>query len=492
MVEDKHAVIGEAAGPAAANGAMRAFRAIWNFALDRDSTLPANPVRRLKRAWFALPPRDRHVRSDELPVFYGAAAALPSRTHRDYVLLLLFTGLRRREAAALQWSEIDFAERVIRLAARRTKADRRLDLPMSNFVRDLLIARRALGDDGAFVFGSDSASGHLEEPKFAFHQIRKATGIRVSAHDMRRTFETVAEATDISPMALKALINHGLGNDVTSNYVVITIDRLREPVQRVCDRLRELCGIAAPAGVAAIGERAWSSVDRWARELNNRNREFWGHPPLPEPEGGFAADPRPLPTLPAVSPADLIPVVEKWLRHATTDQLNKPRQPKNQGEREVEAIARLVWGLWRDASPNDPRRGETFDKAHRLQHAVVEMRDALRDILALASPIQRTAGPAIGRLVDLWNAAQLAEPYIGPPPAKHGKRTPAWHLMAAALAPLVKAALLSAGYKTASMNHDGPLVKVVRMALNELEDIEHDPHAIASCLKRRAGRKIAG
>jgi len=29
--------------------------------------------------------------------------------HRDYLLLLLFTGLRRREAAAMQWSEVDFA-----------------------------------------------------------------------------------------------------------------------------------------------------------------------------------------------------------------------------------------------------------------------------------------------------------------------------------------------------------------------------------------------
>jgi integrase len=28
---------------------------------------------------------------------------------RDYVLLLLFTGMRRREAAALRWNEVDFA-----------------------------------------------------------------------------------------------------------------------------------------------------------------------------------------------------------------------------------------------------------------------------------------------------------------------------------------------------------------------------------------------
>ena len=109
-------------GEATANGAFRAFRALWNFAAERDPELPANPVRRLKRQWFAVERRERMVRSDELPAFYRAVDGLPSRTHRDYLLLLLFTGLRRNEAAALRWDEVDLSERVIRLPARRTKA----------------------------------------------------------------------------------------------------------------------------------------------------------------------------------------------------------------------------------------------------------------------------------------------------------------------------------------------------------------------------------
>ncbi len=67
MVEERHCEIGAAAGPGAANGAMVALRAVWNLALDRDSALPANPVRRLKRSWFATPPRTRMVRTEELP-----------------------------------------------------------------------------------------------------------------------------------------------------------------------------------------------------------------------------------------------------------------------------------------------------------------------------------------------------------------------------------------------------------------------------------------
>jgi integrase len=256
MIEDRHGAIGRSAGPAAANSTMRALRAIWNFAQDRDSTLPANPVRRLKRAWFSTPPRTRMVSGDALPAFYRAVDELPSRTARDYILLLLFTGLRRREASALPWSEVDFASRLIRLPASRAKGNRRLDLPMSDFVRDLLVARRALGDDGPFVFGSDSASGHIEEPKFPLAQVKAKTGIGISAHDLRRTYLTVAEQTEMSPMALKALVNHALGGDVTSGYIQMTIERLREPAQRVCDQLKALCGIGAPVGVAQMGERA--------------------------------------------------------------------------------------------------------------------------------------------------------------------------------------------------------------------------------------------
>ena len=253
MVEERHAAIGRSAGPGAANGTMRAFRAVWNFALDRDDALSANPVRRLKRAWFDTPPRTRSVRTDQLADFYRAVEALPNRTASDYLKLLLFTGLRRREAAALRWDEVDLTARVIRLPATRTKAKRKLDLPMSSHVRDLLIARRAIGNDNGWVFGSDSRSGHMEEPKFAFDEVARATGIVISSHDLRRTHITVAEGADISPMALKALVNHALGSDVTSGYVQMTVERLREPAQRVCDRLIELCGIAElPGGVSKM------------------------------------------------------------------------------------------------------------------------------------------------------------------------------------------------------------------------------------------------
>jgi integrase len=241
-----------ATGHAAANSAMRALRAIYNFAADRTA-LPPNPVR-LRKLWLPVQPRTGTVRDDELPAFYRAVTELPNPIHRDYILLLLFTGLRRREAAALRWSEVDLRNRVIRLPAARAKSGVKLDLPMSDFVRDLLVARRALGD-AEFVFPSNSKSKHVEEPKFALKLVAEASGVKVSAHDLRRTYITAAESTEMSVLALKALVNHSLGGGVTENYVRMTVERLREPAQKVADRLKELCRVPVLEGAVALNNQ---------------------------------------------------------------------------------------------------------------------------------------------------------------------------------------------------------------------------------------------
>jgi integrase len=234
-------------GKAAANAAMRTFRVLWNYAAERDPSMGTSPTRALKQSWFAVPRRERLVKADELPKFYAAVRELTNQIHRDYVLLLLFTGLRRREAARLTWDDVDFDAKTLRIPAESAKSGRKLDLPLTDFVHELLVERRAHGEP-PFVFPSDAKSGHIEEPKFPLAQVAKACGVQISAHDLRRTFITVAESCDISPLALKALVNHSLGGDVTAGYVQMTVERLREPAQRVCSRLKELCDVEELTG----------------------------------------------------------------------------------------------------------------------------------------------------------------------------------------------------------------------------------------------------
>ncbi|MEJ2122006.1 MAG: integrase family protein [Alphaproteobacteria bacterium] len=245
---EKRGKVGGAKGHASANGTMRVLRLLWNYAAERQPELPDNPVKRLRRAWYPDERREQFVKPSELPGFYEAVTKLPNEIQRDYILFALFTGLRRREAATLRWDDVDLKDRMIRLPAERTKGRRKLDLPMSDFVADLLMARRTIGQDGPYVFPANSRSGHIEEPRFALDEVKKTSGIKVRMHDLRRTFITVAEECEMSVYALKALVNHSLGRDVTAGYIQLGPERLREPMQRITDRLKELIGITGPEG----------------------------------------------------------------------------------------------------------------------------------------------------------------------------------------------------------------------------------------------------
>ena len=56
-------------------------------------------------------------------------------------------------------------------------------------------------------------------------------------HDLRRTFATIADSLDLSAYALKCLLNHKMGNDVTAGYIMRDVERLRKPMQQITNFL---------------------------------------------------------------------------------------------------------------------------------------------------------------------------------------------------------------------------------------------------------------
>jgi integrase len=258
MVGERHRAIqeeiaagGRYRGEGMANFAMVVLRVLYNFAAENDKGLPPNPTAVLRKGWYEIKPRERYVRKEQMPAFYRAVLGLESPVTRDFLLLLLFTGLRRSEAAGLRWEEVEpLRERVITIPGERTKGKRKLELPMTGYVHDLLVVRRALGRD-RFVFPANSRSGHIETDGLA--DVAEACGVRVSAHDLRRTFITYASKCKIPWMALKMLVNHATKGDVTAGYSQWDVEDLREPAQRVCDYLKELCEVEPlPEGVARL------------------------------------------------------------------------------------------------------------------------------------------------------------------------------------------------------------------------------------------------
>jgi integrase len=239
-------------GRATANMALQIFRSLWLHQAERDDSLPKNnPTARLKRQWHALDRRTRHIPAEDLARFYEAARHLPSDIQRDMVILGLFTGLRESNVAGLRWDEVDLGSRMLRLPAGRMKGKKALDLPLSDVVHRMLVARRAIGREGQYVFPNhrnDSKMGYCASFSFALRQIEEKTGIKVSPHDLRRTYASIAATCEIPPVALKMLLAHSTGNDVTMGYVQLSQADFRAAVQKVADKLKELCGIDQLAG----------------------------------------------------------------------------------------------------------------------------------------------------------------------------------------------------------------------------------------------------
>jgi integrase len=240
-------------GKAAAALSTTVLGTVWRWAARRNPDLPPNPVPMLSGRGYAVARRTGHIPIGRLADWYAATARL-SPVWRDYLRVLLLTGMRRNEAAALAWSEVDFSIKVIRLPPERTKARREFVLPMSDLVHDLLVARRALGD-ARWVFPANSESGHVEEPKFALRAVRADCGVAVSAHDLRRTFLSVGLEAGVDLLKLKMLVNHAAGSDVTVGYIQVSMDALRAAAQAIADAMKQHCGIGTPEGVIPLSAK---------------------------------------------------------------------------------------------------------------------------------------------------------------------------------------------------------------------------------------------
>ena len=142
MVEERYHALVKTNGAATANLCMRIFRAVYNYAADRDRTMPPNPALMLKRQWKKLMPRTRLVGAERMAAFYAAVLKLENQIQRDYILFLLFTGLRRTAAASLTWDRVDLTERVVRVPPKFKHKRAEFKLPISDFVHDLLLERK--------------------------------------------------------------------------------------------------------------------------------------------------------------------------------------------------------------------------------------------------------------------------------------------------------------------------------------------------------------
>ena len=249
-ITDKH-------GWAGANQTMSMLRSIYRRpCVDHDGL--KNPV----ELWLAAGGRFHRMRrrrisspAEVLPKWRkGIEAVDMPQAARDIIWVGVYTGMRLGEVASLRWERIDFEHKLFRVE--ETKTGEVLELPITDQLGAIFERRAKLSsEDGSppsgWVFPSRrSHSGHVAGTQQYYAAIGEAGGAKFWFHGLRNGFITVAERELMLPISLtKRLVNHARPADVTEGYAADwTVEQLREPAQRVADKIDELiAGSAASA-----------------------------------------------------------------------------------------------------------------------------------------------------------------------------------------------------------------------------------------------------
>jgi integrase len=264
MIAKRHSKIGAEHGKAHANLAMRFLRALFNFAIAQyedgigNSVLQENPVIRLTqtRAWYRVERRQTVIKPHELEPWFNAIMNLKNdaisqnrETIRDYLLLVLLTGLRREESASMTWKNVDLKAKTLKVIDTKNHMDH--TLPLSDFLYDLLQQRKNNATN-EYVFQRANGTGYISEQRKQTTKVIKESGVSFTIHDLRRTFLTIAESLDVPAYAVKRLANHKMSNDVTAGYIVADVERLRQPMQKITDYILKCAGYKPSATVTDL------------------------------------------------------------------------------------------------------------------------------------------------------------------------------------------------------------------------------------------------
>lgn len=240
MAREKHRYISENNGKAVVNGAMRIYKAAYNFALrvvDEPDMLPDNPIKAV--TFNKVRSSNRVLMPDDMPDWWARVQALPNPLRRVMHTFGLFSGLRPGTLASMrrEWLRLDKNA----VSIPRMKSGRSFDLPLSLYMVGLVQEALDIGDrlyPGAeWVFPTRNMAGRVA-PTAVW---RERTLPSETGHILRHTYRTVAQRTSIDKIDARLLLDHRVpGIDGVYIHEKALFDRLAASQERMTAALLSL------------------------------------------------------------------------------------------------------------------------------------------------------------------------------------------------------------------------------------------------------------
>ena len=154
-----------------------------------------------------LPQQKPRKRLERKLVTMSDVVAIEDRMVRDYVLVMIYTGLRPSEALAINPANVDGY--FLRNVGAKTEAGKHRTIPIHPAIRPILCGI--------------SAKPFRYEYSY---MTRKAQGIHL--HDCRHTFSTMAEQSGLNRVAIDKIMGHAGSRMAEKVYMHLTDDFLME------------------------------------------------------------------------------------------------------------------------------------------------------------------------------------------------------------------------------------------------------------------------
>jgi integrase len=231
-------------GPGTAAQCVALVSTLMAFAISRKLR-SENPAAGIKKP--AVRKMERFLSEKEITRLARALDAETAASGNPYpsaaIKLLLLTGARRGEIANLQWQNVDFDQKYLRLPDSKTGAK---VIYLNDPALDIIRSLPRLSNNLYLIPGNrvGSPSGAIDR---AWSRVRLTAGLSdVRLHDLRHSFASIGIVDGLSLPVIGALLGHKHAA-TTARYAHLAPGPLRTANDAVGSRIAAAMGLAASA-----------------------------------------------------------------------------------------------------------------------------------------------------------------------------------------------------------------------------------------------------
>jgi len=159
----------------------------------------------------------------------------------NVITIALFTGMRRGEIFSLEWTEVDFDNSVIRLSHLKTKSKKRRFVPISDYLKDVLLSIKNIHYDEKYVIADYTIDILKKQWDKLLVQIDFGTisnGTKLHFHDLRHVFSQTLLNSGVQLEDIQFLLGHQSFETTQKRYAMFARPDLNEKAGRMDNVIR--------------------------------------------------------------------------------------------------------------------------------------------------------------------------------------------------------------------------------------------------------------